>query len=345
MSRSNLGIWFKRVAPETYENVTKRIGKVKMNYADKRPYLTDSLGGNFKEFIKHDLDIDKFDLFKKGFDIESINTIEILMERFRKLPNQTEAFNKESIKMVNLIELERNGGSKEIRKRLNFLKQTYSDIEWEESVGYFNHGLFFLPEKVRDKLKNSIVLDIGSYIGDSALMLEEFGFSRIISFDISQKSTLKYKKCISKFGRNPSIFLHELLALSDTVGDVIKLSDNGSAGMSVLRSNSGEREYEVLSSTVDEYCKSKQVIPQCIKADMEGFAYKMVKGAKETIITHKPVLCLAIYHNPEEFFEIKLVLQEWVPSYKFILRKMTPKIERNHCHSEVFLIAYHDEQS
>lgn len=343
MGKSILGSCFKRVAPETYEHITKQIGKFKVKFGDKRPYLTDSLGGDFKVYIKDDLDFSKLEKFKVGFDGESVATLYLLMERFEILTNQSNAFKVNPALLNNLMALEQGSGGEKIRKRLSFLKRTYGEIEWEESVGYFNHGLVFLPEGVVNKLKDTIVFDIGSYIGDSALMFEEIGFGKIISFDISRKSTEKYKKNISNYARNSSIFQHELLALSDTVGDVIKLSDNGSAGMSVLRSNSGEQEYEVLSSTVDEYCKSKQVIPNCIKADMEGFAYKMVKGAKEIIITHKPVLCLAIYHNPEEFFEIKLLLQELVPTYTFILRKLTPKIERNHCHSEVFLIAYHVE--
>jgi FkbM family methyltransferase len=343
MSKSKIGGIIKRFAPSLYERATKRLGKILSHFADSRPFLTDSLGGDFKSYINQTLSESRFQVFKKGFDAESLVVLDTLVSRFHGIPNQKLAFKTPPYVITNLLPIERNESSFEMGKRLGELSRKFKGIEWEESVGYFNHGLFFVPPQVKSSLINAIGLDIGSFVGDSALMLEEVGFNEIISFDISQKSTVKYVENVKKFARNPEIFKHELKALSDENAEAIRLTDDGSAGMSVVRKNSGEVSYEVQITTVDSYCENMKIKPGFIKADMEGFAFKMIQGARKTIEENKPVLCLAVYHNPEEFFEIKLLLQELVPSYKFLLRKLTPKTARNHCHSEVFLIVYHED--
>ena len=343
MINSKIGEILKRVAPSLYERITKRLGKFLSHFADPRPFLTDTLGGDFKLYLNERLGDNKFQSFKMGFDTESLMVIDVLVNRFRVIPNQQFAYNSPPFEITNFLPIEQKESSFEMAKRLSNLNRKYKGIEWEESVGYFNHGLFFLPFKVKISLKNTIAMDIGSFVGDSALMLEEIGFKEVISFDISKKSTQKYMDNVRKFALNPGIFKHELKALSDlNAGNFIRLTDDGSAGMSVERKNSGEISYDVEITTVDSYCENTNLKPSFIKADMEGFAFKMIQGATKTIVENRPILCLAVYHNPEEFFEIKLLLQMLVPSYKFLLRKLTPKTARNHCHSEVFLIAYHE---
>jgi hypothetical protein len=58
--------------------------------------------------------------------------------------------------------------------------------------------------------------------------------------------------------------------------------------------------------------------------DIEGEETNALLGAKKTIIEHKPILAISIYHNPKDFFEIKPWLEEIVPEYKFIVRKANP---------------------
>ena len=51
-----------------------------------------------------------------------------------------------------------------------------------------------------------------------------------------------------------------------------------------------------------------------------------IKGAKNTIQKHRPVLCLAIYHSPQEFFEAKPLLEEFVENanYKLEIQSQCP---------------------
>ena len=59
-----------------------------------------------------------------------------------------------------------------------------------------------------------------------------------------------------------------------------------------------------------------------IKMDIEGAERNALIGAKNTIIKNKPVLTVCIYHKPEDFFDIPLLIEETVPGeYEYYVRQ------------------------
>ena len=73
-----------------------------------------------------------------------------------------------------------------------------------------------------------------------------------------------------------------------------------------------------------------------IKMDIEGAELNAVKGAIETIKKFQPILLIAVYHTPQDFFEIKPLIENIAPNYRSILKKLTPY----HPTYETTLIAY-----
>lgn len=57
-----------------------------------------------------------------------------------------------------------------------------------------------------------------------------------------------------------------------------------------------------------------------IKADIEGYELKMLRGAKNTIQKYRPKIAICIYHKILDLYEIPLLLKEYVPEYKFMVR-------------------------
>lgn len=60
-----------------------------------------------------------------------------------------------------------------------------------------------------------------------------------------------------------------------------------------------------------------------IKMDIEGAEIKALLGAKETIYLHRPILIIAIYHNAEQFFDTKELIESWDLGYKFFIAKLS----------------------
>lgn len=73
-----------------------------------------------------------------------------------------------------------------------------------------------------------------------------------------------------------------------------------------------------------------------IKIDTEGFETYIIKGAQKIIQRDKPVLAIAIYHTPKDFFELKDIILSFNPDYKFMIRRSEPILPS----ADLVLIAY-----
>jgi hypothetical protein len=58
-----------------------------------------------------------------------------------------------------------------------------------------------------------------------------------------------------------------------------------------------------------------------IKLDIEGMELATIQGAKKTIVRDKPILLISIYHTPEDFFEIRPLIESWNLGYYFMVRE------------------------
>jgi hypothetical protein len=77
--------------------------------------------------------------------------------------------------------------------------------------------------------------------------------------------------------------------------------------------------------TLDSYVEKHNLEVGLIKVDIEGFEQKFLQGAKKTISSQKPTLLLSIYHNADDFFHIKTIIESWDLGYKFKIVKPADK--------------------
>ena len=63
-----------------------------------------------------------------------------------------------------------------------------------------------------------------------------------------------------------------------------------------------------------------------IKLDTEGAESSIIRGSEKIIARDKPVMAIAIYHRPEDFFELKDIIKSLNPGYRFMIRKSEPSL-------------------
>ncbi|HBC93028.1 MAG TPA: hypothetical protein DCZ10_09055, partial [Pelotomaculum sp.] len=56
--------------------------------------------------------------------------------------------------------------------------------------------------------------------------------------------------------------------------------------------------------TLDEYVAKHQLDVGLIKVDIEGTEREFLKGAKQTIMSKRPILLISIYHTADDFLDI-----------------------------------------
>ena len=100
-------------------------------------------------------------------------------------------------------------------------------IRLSEEVFYFQHGLRFCPQQVRDYVKDGDMLDIGAYYGESGIVLLSYTNKNVYSYEISPKLVKiiheNYQKNkvygLKNFGINLTNRIHVINeGISDTIG-------------------------------------------------------------------------------------------------------------------------------
>jgi FkbM family methyltransferase len=342
------GRYLRKYLPKTYLVLVSVINAFKKIRNPYSIYITDSLGGSFKSyFIYSDMRM-KISELKRNMDEESIETIDVIIQRLLYYPDERykHRTSKRQEIVGGLIPEEMNHTREKINKKLKIYKQKFRFLSKniEESVFYYFHGLSLLPFEIAEYLTDQDFLDIGAFIGDSAIALSEYHYKKIYSVEISQKSIEKYKANMLRCNINEAKFeIINANIVSDDGRPPLKIADTGSSGLSILRKSGKYDEISVPQKSVDYIVDEYKISPRFIKVDIEGNALEFVKGAKRTLTKFRPVLSIAIYHNPYEFFEVKPLLENSLNDYVFMVRKLTAGIKNNLCHSEVILIGYPNE--
>ena len=61
-------------------------------------------------------------------------------------------------------------------------------------------------------------------------------------------------------------------------------------------------------------------IPTFIKMDIQTFEIQALLGGINNIIKYKPKLAISIYHKFDDLWNIPLLLKQWLPEYRLIMR-------------------------
>lgn len=187
----------------------------------------------------------------------------------------------------------------------------------EISVLYYKHGINELryPERVRGK----DIIDVGGFIGDSVLILEELIPRKVYTFEASSENYALLKRTLEL--NNIKNCVAENKALGDHKKKCILKFKEGQSNLNTIDYVTCEREEVVEVDTLDEYASNNNLNIGLIKVDIEGAEQMFLHGAKNTICEQKPTLLISIYHNADDFFGIKPLIESWNLGYKFGIYK------------------------
>lgn len=301
-------------------------------------------GGSFKDYFLENNVPEKIAFLKKNLDPKSCKIIDKCLYRILHFPLMT--YNHIFFVDFDLFlqQFETNE-EKLFRQIYEFNKKSYSEMfnldgeAYNPDVFLFHHGLKFQNNKIKEYIKDKDFIDAGAYIGDSALILHKFyNPNKVYSFELSKLNTEKYLHIMSinNINDNSCIIINKGISDSTTLLQFQDIAGQGNSLYSI-----GNDKIEVIK--IDDFVSTKEILNVgFIKCDVEGHGLKALRGMTETIKKYRPVLSLAIYHNPEEFFETK-------PALETIVSGLQYRITVLHCHpfcdflAEVILFAYPEE--
>jgi FkbM family methyltransferase len=106
------------------------------------------------------------------------------------------------------------------------------------------------------------------------------------------------------------------VAVGETRGKAFM--DQRSKGSTISSSGSNEIDVE----TIDGLFFDQGIPVNYIKADLEGYELKMMKGARQSISKWKPRIAITAYHGHQDFSGLLHYIKKIVPEYKVRIRGM-----------------------
>jgi FkbM family methyltransferase len=181
------------------------------------------------------------------------------------------------------------------------------------------YGLPNIPLKTIERLEGKIFIDIGAFIGDTAIMLKDYKPSKIVCFEPDEMNREILNKTIILNGLSELVEVRTF-ALSDKIGTMSFIKDNASSKLT----NEISEQTEVMEvSTLDTQFSEKDKVG-LIKMDVEGFERFVIKGGKELIVANKPVLLISLYHTGADFFEIPKMIRDFSSDVRFRFIDINP---------------------
>ena len=160
--------------------------------------------------------------------------------------------------------------------------------------------------------RGAVLVDLGAYVGDSALdFIETYGekaYSKIYCYEITEPIFCKLQSNLMPY-RNIDCRLKAAGAAAGTVG----ISPNPTDASSNC-TGAGDTIERV---TLDDDIKEKISI---IKMDIEGDEPNALLGAQYHIANDSPILLISVYHRNAHLWELPAMIAEFNPNYNYYLR-------------------------
>ena len=285
---------------------------------------------NFKQYyIEHYMQCtEEFNNLCRGLTEMDIEYLKILWERNIKMIPYADYTDKQAFLMKRDIVFTASELSeqKEICRLYTSIISKYllpEGTTYEIPVFYYKHGLTMLSKQYLDFVRNGDILDLGGFIGDSALVLKDYTSKVVYSIEMNKDNINTMKTVLEKnnVDENKVKMVWGAVGCQDSMNFYY---GEGSSSSLVKSENKKHGELAIKVYTIDTLVTKYGVNPHFIKMDVEGTEYDAVLGAEKTIREYKPVLCISIYHTAKDFLLIKPLIESWKLGYSFRVENHNP---------------------
>lgn len=198
-----------------------------------------------------------------------------------------------------------------ITKKIKYLDELAGNIDEEE-------GQYFDRDILSEYTFDEGFVDAGAYIGDTMSSFYKRYPDYQGNYYCLEADPLIYKKLCKdiKERNNPKILAYQC-AVWDEEGEVKFDSTSFGNGEGNRISEKGD---SVKCCSLDKLFAGKKI--SFVKMDIEGAERKGLLGAREIIKSDLPILAICIYHRPEDFFDIPMLIDNIAKNeYTFFIRQ------------------------
>lgn len=164
------------------------------------------------------------------------------------------------------------------------------------------------------------ILDGGAYDGDTVRALSAVHGNRFGHLLAVEPDPVNYEKLTAAVDALPPGVRGRVDCRQAALGSeprTLHLEATGTAA-SAASIEAGAGTVAVQAETIDTLTAGQR--PTFIKLDIEGFEIEALRGGRETIQRHGPVIAVCVYHLQDHLWKIPLLLRGWRDDYALFLR-------------------------
>ncbi|MDD4591658.1 MAG: FkbM family methyltransferase [Parabacteroides sp.] len=207
----------------------------------------------------------------------------------------------------------------------NFSRKVFTNVLNAKLSGDFNlyseimgKSEYFDTEVVHLN-EHEVLLDVGAYKGDVTLeFVKQTGnkYDGIIAFEPDKETLAIFRENIAR-NKVQRLEIHNKGAWHKRA--TLNFHDGRSGSSRV-----SESDFKAVPSTIIEVDTIDNILNgrpvTYISMDIEGAEHNALVGGEQTIKKWRPRIAVCAYHKREDLFDLVLLLESFVPDYKFYLR-------------------------
>lgn len=270
--------------------------------------------------------VEKYKKLIEGLDDESIRQISTIIARIIKIATSNiyeDIFTEDEVIQINKLKKEFENNIIKLNENCFAYRQYLLPINhFEPHVFHYKYNIDELNDF--DRIRNKNIIDVGGYIGDSAILLKDYTNCKVYSFEPETENFDLLNQTIELNNAHDKIVPVKLgLGSKDETQDIYIWGAGSSLKPENKLFNLDNPKESINITTLDKFVEENNLEVGLIKVDIEGFEQEFLKGAINTIKSQKPALLLSIYHNVSDLFDIKPYIESLDLGYKLKIRKPT----------------------
>lgn len=189
---------------------------------------------------------------------------------------------------------------------------------WNLLRSYYDSVIVNQYNVSKEKIKNKIVIDVGSNLGEFAIYCVRLGAKKVYAFE-PVTETFKILEKQIEINNLKGKIIPVKLALGDK-NETLKINFEGAGDATAHINGRLSTNSEIIKVIkLDDFIKKEKV--SFIKMDVEGYEEKVLRGAHKVIKRDKPILSFSGYHKKTDKSILPLVVKKIRPDYKIRLLK------------------------
>lgn len=208
----------------------------------------------------------------------------------------------------------------------NMIMTRMGKVKQNQKYTYPGQSYFGIPEFMKINF-NEIFVDCGAFVGDT---LEQFlnvrwgEVQKMFAFEPMKQQFHAMKIRTERLKQEWALADDQIILIQAGVGEKSyhteqKHYEKGAAPI-MGQALSGESAHgDIPVITIDNYFAEQPIT--FLKADIEGYEWKMLHGAAKVIRRDLPKLAICVYHTPFDMYRVALWIKSICPDYKFAVRQ------------------------